>query len=259
MLMICLLAAGLALAGCSGKEDPQEKLIGPWRMAMAEGVHMVLVFRSGGGWVLESSREDVYTRLREKVELAEGQWAFENEGTRLVLTCEKNIPEIGWESGLTPFTIDRMDEAVLAFTSPDGRAYEWQRISATEGGGDNDTTVEEGTVPVFFAPIVVNLQKDELYERYKWLCAKIEVRVAESVAPENIHPKIRERALIFLSAQKYVDVNTQAEVKELETALFDLLNPYFDGKLVSVGFDKFIVTGNEVAVKRFLEEESGGG
>ncbi|MDY6825462.1 MAG: flagellar basal body-associated FliL family protein [Thermodesulfobacteriota bacterium] len=245
----------LVLAGCGQEADPRQKLIGPWRMAMKEGVHMVLVFRSGGGWILESSTEDIYTRLAKKIELAEGEWALENDGERLVLKCEKDIPEIGWENGFIPFDIERVDDAFLSFTDPEGRTYEWKRISASDDGNDYGSKTAENTVPLRFDPFVVNLKQDALYDRYKWLCAKVTAHVAESVVPEKIHPKIRERVLIFFSAQRYIEVNTQQEVRELEGALFELLTPYFDGKLSSVSIDKFIVTGNEVAVKRFLESD----
>lgn len=234
--------------GCNEPPAARSLLLGQWRF-QDHNIHTILHIKSSRKWHVDIRMEGVTTRLIERKGNASGEWETNEDETTLTMRTTEGLVEIGWEEGTIVYEITKLDPLTLHLTNPEGKTIKWKKVRNRAVGA---TTKDVTSIRI--APVLVNLAKDKYWRRYKWICADVALIMAQRDLPQNIHPRISERIMFFLSSKTYLDVNSQEKLRAMRKELRDVLNPYLNGELLEVDFNKFTLTGRKEAVENFLAE-----
>jgi flagellar basal body-associated protein FliL len=254
VLKIILLAS--LLCACSNEPKIDEQLLGNWRTQQRH-IHTILTFRANGSWQWEQKIEGQFSKIIEKKQEVEGEWAV-SEG-RLCMTPAESNPEAGWEKGkMVLFEIAEINQKSLKLITADGKTNLLQRVRSKK---NQDDDMEEGTTILSLGPLIVNLSKEGSRSRDRFLCVDMELVLASSEfsSPEalrKVHPRIREVILFHLSSQHYRDVKTFDKLKVVKDELFEILTPYFKEELKELNINRVMITASKEKVEWFLSEPS---
>lgn len=289
-VLLCLVT--FLIVSCS-KKEPEDLIVGPWRM---EGGDTVYTFRQNQGWISLKAKEETPVKGKEGEsaetgkegdapekgkegeaaetggeEKVEGQWAFDRpEGEKkiyLSITPSETVDETPWRKGKpVRFELVEISLKELVLKRENGDLEKWLKLGKhTEG----DAAVVPGVVTLPLAPLVVNLRRERENEALRYLCMKIDLvlkngegldYVRHVVEPESkkesyhIHPRINDVTLMYLSSLYYKDVKTLDRVKVVLTQYKKMLDPYFEGKLMYVNLTKVVVTPKSESAMEFKKD-----
>lgn len=252
-----LLVLAMMLSVACGKKQPEDLIVGPWRM---EGGDTVYTFRKNQGWISMKTKDGAADTENEGgEEKVEGLWAIERpEGEKkqyLIITPSDTVDGTPWIKE-QPVRFELMDVTLkeLILKRDNGDVEKWLKVGKhTEG----EQAVTPGLVNLPLDPVVVTLRKDRENEPLRYLCMNIDLTlkngeglnyVKHVVDPESkkesyhIHPRIHDVALLFLSSLSYNDVKTLDRVKAVLGQFKKVLEPYFEGKLLYINLTRVVVT-----------------
>lgn len=249
-IVISLLFAGLV--ACGQKTDLDTRILGTWRQQPTKGIHTILAFRNNGTFEVDQRIEGKLTKIIEKRGKATGTWEMDKAGSRLTLATLEASPEIGWPARTVVYDIVEFDPLTLHLMDPGGKHENWKKIRRSKSAnGDGD-----GIANYKIAPLVVNLapSKNPSHQRYKWVCTEIDILLNNYDISAGLHPRVHEKAIFFLNAKAYADLNTQPKLQSAAEDLKNLLNPYLEGRISKLSFQNTVLTGRMEAMEEFLAQ-----
>ena len=257
-LCIAALVCVMLFSGCLGPSEKEKLITGYWRLNYGNNKHTILYIKGIKKFSVEVQVEGKNKEIQKKVGKATGDWIFSEQDMLLTLNTTIQDVEIGWMEGSMVYEILNLDENNLTLRDESGNVDEWKRVTAPK-----EEEMEEKIESLSIAPIVVNTARGMYSEKYRWICADIELvldsygivyenPLAEKLVP-LIHPIIKEKISFYLSSKPYMDINTQDKLKATQAELQAILNPYMDGKILRVTYNVFMITGNANAVDEFVD------
>lgn len=249
-IVVCLLFAGLAACGKQAELD--NRILGTWRQQPTKGIHTILAFRNNGTFEVDQRIEGKLTKIVEKRGKASGTWEMDKAGSRLTMVTLEASPEIGWPTRTVVYDIVEFDPLTLHLMDPGGKHENWKKIRRSKSADGEGNGIANYKI----APLVVNLapSKNPSHRRYKWICTEIDILLNNYDISAGLHPQVHEKAIFFLNAKTYGDLNTQDKLQSAAQELKDLLNPYLDGRISNLSFQNTIVTGRMEAMDEFLAQ-----
>ena len=252
-----LLVLVVIIAFACGKKQPEDLIVGPWRM---EGGDTVYTFRKNQGWIsLKTKEGEADAEKGAEDEKVEGTWAIErpedDRKTYVIITPSETVDETPWKKG-QPVRFELVDLTLkeLVLKRENGDVEKWLKVGKhTEG----EQAVVPGLVNLPLDPVVANLRRDRENEPPRYLCMNINLTlkngegleyVKHVVDPESkkesyhIHPRINDVTLLFLSSLSYNDVKTLDKVRLVLGQFKKALEPYFGGKLLYINLTRVVVT-----------------
>jgi|GEM_PF-3538438 len=233
---------------CSNKAEKKSVLIiGSWSI-QKNNVYTIIRFLANGKWHIQIRIEGIHFKIIEKRGQAEGTWTMNEKDKTVTLVTVIGYPEIGWKVGTQTYDIAKLDPLRLHLKNENGIKVKWKKVRGKQGTGS-----DKNITSVTIAPVVTNISKDRYNQRYSWICADISLILGRDDMMIQIHPKVHEKIIFFLSSKTYRDVNSNSKLQNVRKNLCKLLNLYMDNKILEVVFNKFTVTGRKNAVGEFLE------
>jgi flagellar basal body-associated protein FliL len=242
----------LCFLGCSGGDSANTDFLGTWRMEEAKGQHTILSLRNNGTFQIDIRFEGDLTKIIEKKGNATGTYEVNNADGLINLKVTGGNTAIGWPEGETIYRIGQMDKLNLVLISPDGRELHWKKSSRQDS--KPETATDAPTVTL--APLVVSLMpgSSEASRRYKWLCVALDIQLSPGSLESSFQPRLKDKIILLLSNKAYEDINTLEKLETVSKEIRAMLNPYLDGTVDQVLFNRTIVTGRQEAVDEFCAE-----
>ncbi|MFH2066071.1 MAG: flagellar basal body-associated FliL family protein [Pseudomonadota bacterium] len=214
--------------------------------------HNILIYRANGTWQSQIRKEGRLGRVVTKQEEFLGTWTV-SDGF-LSMTATQAIVGDTWKIGETiSFEIVEIAELTMQLKKPNGTIETWVRVKSQKTEGK-----ESIVQALSFKPIVVNLSKEKAGSKDHYLCIELEF-VLKSVMPEgtplpDLHPKVREAIVFYLSSLTYAEVNTMDKVAGIKNNLLQLVNPYSKDQIENISIRNITVTSRWDSVEAFLSQ-----
>jgi flagellar basal body-associated protein FliL len=238
-------------SGCGSAGPVDERFFGSWRYTSGRA-STIITFRANGTWASDVRISDRYARIVEKKGSIEGTWSTK-EGI-LKMTPLKAGLEREWKVGKTYFfDVIELTKEELNLKEASGRIRRWVRVRGKQNVGKDGVP----EIVLGLGPIVVNVRESKAYFKERYLCVDLKLvleQTGEDNVSQNLHPRVREAALLHLSSLTYNEINTMEQVERLQRSLKDVLNPYMKGRIERVDIDEIAVTSKKEIVEEFLEK-----
>lgn len=238
--------------GCSKDVSSDDRFTGSWRMKKGRD-HKILTFRANGTWQSQVRKEGRLGRIVTKQEEFIGEWTVSDNF--LSMTATQVLAGDTWKIGETiSFEIIEIAELTMQLKKTNGTIETWMRVKSQKTEGKEPATVQA----LSFKPIVVNLSKEKAGSKDYYLCIELEF-VLTSVIPEgtplpDLHPKVREATIFYLSSLTYSEVNTMDKVAGIKDKLLQLVNPYAKDQIENISIRNITVTSRWESVEAFLSQ-----
>ncbi|MFZ5572969.1 MAG: flagellar basal body-associated FliL family protein [Thermodesulfobacteriota bacterium] len=238
-------------AGCGeDKATLDQRYAGNWRHT-SEKKHTTLRFRKDGAFLGESQVDKPSGKGSEGKEKVNGTWTV-TEGA-IHITPAEDGTEGGWAKGKTvDFQVLEASPSLLKLAREDGTVQEFRNLES-----EKQEKKHEKTTTIVMKPMVVNLFQASRRAPPKYLCVELELTMKTDVsgkAEPGLHPRAHEAALLHISTLSYADVNTLAKIGGLSEKLFQILRPYFGGRLKAVAIKNVIVTADYKNAEAFVQQ-----
>lgn len=194
-----------------------------------------------------------------------GKWDLkENFFTLSFSHIDKRIKDdIDWKKDKEVlYTFDKVSLKKIIFSTK-SKNIVWKRFK-------NPITNKEfinKDIIIDLKPIVVNLYKDRIRGKERFLCLHYKLffedvegidYVIKSKKEEfaktyyELHPRIRDAVIMFLSSLKFRDIKTFAKSNLMNKDLKKVLNHYLNKKLKTLEIERIVVASSKEGVNDFL-------
>lgn len=240
-------------AGCSKDVSSDDRFTGSWRMKKGRE-HRIWTFRANGTWQSQVRKEGRLGKVISKQEEFLGTWVVNDNFIQMTAT-EARAGD-AWNIGETvSFEIIEITEGKMTIKKPNGTIEEWARVKSQKADEK-----EKLARAVSLKPIIVNLYNEKSGSKDHFLCIELEftfkTKITDGVpAPiPELHPKVREATIFYLSSLTYSEVNTMDKVGAIKGRLLPLLNPYANNQIEDIAIQNITITSRWKSVEMFLSQ-----
>ncbi len=240
------------LCGCAKKSvSSDDRFTGSWRSKKGK-TYKIMSFRVKGTWSLQIRKEGKLAKIVEKRGEAKGNWNVKDGF--LYLYIVESEEDDDWKIDTTiVYEIVEMTLLNMSLKGPSGRVEKWSRVKSSKQSGE-----ARQLATIRLDPVVVNLKKEKIGGKSKFLCIEVEFILNETQDPTmpaiTIHPKVRETIIFYLSSLTYPEVNTMEDIDSLKGDLLVLLKPYISGYIEKLSIKNVVITSKWGNVETFLAE-----
>lgn len=250
--MVCLVVLLCSLwIGCSQDVSSDDRFTGSWRMKKGRA-HRIWTFRANGTWQSQVRKEGRLGKVISKQEEFLGTWVVKDNFLHMTAT-EAKVGD-AWNIGeTTSFALIEITEQQMTLKKPNGTIEKWSRVKSQKADGK-----EKQARAVSLAPIIVNLFNERAGSKEHFLCIELEFTfkpgMTPGAPPPELHPKVREATIFYLSSLTYSEVNTMDKVGAIKGRLLQLLNPYANNQIEDIAIQNITVTSRWKSVEVFLSQ-----
>ena len=109
-----------------------------------------------------------------------------------------------------------------------------------------------------FEPFIVNYKQIEDSKYPKFLCVVLKltltkpIEIKTKIKLQQIHPRLREAIIFYLSSLHYEDIYSFSKIPKIEKELFELLKPYLKNQFSSVKINEMLILNTKEDVNGFM-------
>lgn len=242
------------MAGCGDKYGSDNELVlGNWTQ-YRKPAYILLIINPKGIWQSSVRIADATSKIVAIKGDANGTWHLQDN--QLIFTVMESTIENVWAKKHTyVFEVLELHDHRMLLQGENGRKAEWKKTSARKPGEQDESTA----VAIHMPPLAVNLNKVSSGSPDRYLCISMELALKELMPGQKIprvHPRAREAAIVFLSSLIHSDVEDFDKVREQQSRLKEVLNPYMDGVIKEINIKRVIVSTSMDKVEEFLIEHT---
>lgn len=247
-----LLLTSTILFSCNSKNAENDLLLGSWH-SKKNNTYTILTFRSNGTWLSEVRIEGGLYKIIIKKGSVTGKWNIDDKRLNM-MTIESSL-DLGWEKNKNAsFEVVELSKTVLRLKTESGKVSEFSRVRKKTKSKDNKD--DSGYATIHLKPIIVNLHKERPQYKDKYFSIKPELVLEDLKSDYQLHPKVRETIIFYLSSLSYSDVNSYDKLKKVNKHLQQIIDPYIDGKLVEIIAEDVLITSSKKAIDDFIAKSS---
>lgn len=242
------------MAGCGDrKTSDKEMVLGNWAQHRNRA-YILLIINPKETWQSSVRIADATSKIVASKGDAEGTWHLQD--SQLLFTVMASTIENVWAKNHTyVFDVLELEDHRMLLQEENGRKVEWKKTGARKPGDKDENTA----LVIPMAPIAVNLNKISSGAPDRYLCISMELGLRELMPGQKIprvHPRAKEAAIVFLSSLIHSDVEDFDKVRDQQSRLKEVLNPYMDGVIEDINIKRVIVSTDMEKVEEFLIEHT---